>query len=81
MRYTRVVDGDGIEDRHKAMARRARRAANVMRTLCISRNAHAYVFAGFRYDNLRDAVAHSTRYLRKDAVGATIMLRPGDAQD
>jgi hypothetical protein len=81
MKYTLVVDGKGVEDGRKAIARRARRAANVMRALRISRTADAYVFAGFRYGNLRDAVAQATRYLRKDAVGATIMLRPGDAQD
>jgi len=82
MKYTRIlVDGNRIEDGRKAAVRRARRAAHVMRSLCITRTPDAYVFAGFRYGNLREAVAQATRYLRKDAIGATIMLRPSDAQD
>jgi len=82
MKYTRIlVDGNAVEGGRKAAVRRARRAAHVMRALCITRTVDAFVFAGFRYGSLREAVAQATRYLRKDAIGATIMLRPADAQD
>lgn len=63
-----------------AGARRREREMGVMRALFITREADRYVFAGFHYDHLRQAVAHATRYLSKDAIGATIMLRPADSE-
>lgn len=62
-------------------AAREREEARLMHSLFISRAGVDFMFAGFRYDRLGDAVAHARRYVGKDAIGEPIMLRPPDARD
>lgn len=80
MKKMKRITAPGAEPGSGAQARRERREMGVMRALFITREAERYVFAGFHYDRFADAVAQALRYLRKDAIGATIMLRPLDAQ-
>lgn len=60
---------------------RERSEMRLMRSLLISRAGIDYMFAGFRYVRLDDAVAHARRYVGQDAIGQPILLRPPDARD
>ena len=71
----------GVTPESSRAAARQRREARLMRSLLISRAGIDYMFAGFRYDLLSDAVSHARRYIGKDAIGGSILLRPPDAQD